>query len=130
MRTNIEQLIADMTSRFRRDHEQKFPYEGCRKVAALTGAKLADLIPDLDAYFSTIAGYCSWGAEIIDWPAPEVADAESKISQSFFERHAEYSSIKEVISKQNTPDLFDALERCEGMRLALLEILRTIITHR
>jgi hypothetical protein len=99
-----------------------FPYAGCRKLYALVGEEAKNLIPDLDLYFSDLAGYCSRGSRIVKMSARETSHAKKTASKSFFEIHPKYNSLRVFITETGTPDLFRELDLYEQMRVALLQI--------
>src|SRR5688572_25762057 len=45
----------------------RFPYDDIRELFRKAGNAYEGFIPDLDLYFSTIVGYCSWGKRILNW---------------------------------------------------------------
>lgn len=99
-----------------------FPYADCRKMQVLAGDQAADLIPDLDAYFADLAGYCSRGSRIARMSPEEFLKMKKTVEKSFFEKHPQYEAIRKFITESDTPVLFRGLELSEQMRVALLNI--------
>jgi hypothetical protein len=117
--------VSDVFSTIERlylEFRHPFPYADCRKMQVLADDQAADLIPDHDAYFADLAGYCSRGSRIARMSPEEFLKMKRASEKSFFEKHPEYQAIKSFISKSGTPDLFRDLELTEKMRAALLEI--------
>ena len=77
-------------------------------------------MPDLDLYFSTLAGYCSWGKRLLTWDDETVKTAKAYAAQGFFERHPEYGSLLPFIDQSG---LNQELDIHEEMRTALLALL-------
>jgi len=115
-------IFATILSLYQDDLRNPFPYTDCRKIRSLAGVKLEDLIPDLDMYFADLAGYCSRGNRIARMSPQEFLNLKEAASQSFFEKHPQYQSIRALITEKDTPDLFKDLDLHERMRFALLEI--------
>jgi hypothetical protein len=128
LNTRMEELIARVETLYKEAQGVPFPYQGCRKVLGKEKSPLDDLIPDLDLFFSDIAGYCSWGHRIVNWTPEEMRNAYTKMSRSFFEIHPKYNSIRSSISESEVPDLHQAMMRYDSMRKALLELLEDLST--
>lgn len=98
-----------------------FPYGDIRRVRQKAGASYDGLIPDLDLYFSTIAGYCSWGKRILGWDTEKRHEALTYASRGFFDRHPEYKSLLPFIKEES--ELNKQLDNIEQMRTALVRLL-------
>ena len=100
-----------------------FPYEDCRRLLAANPGEYKDLIPDLDQYFSMIAGYASSASLFDRWEQTRLGQARSDISNSFFEDHPEYDLLRPEINLSDTPHLHDRLELYETLRQLLLRLM-------
>jgi YxiJ-like protein len=126
--TKLRSLAGALGSLLQADMSEPFPYEDCRKVAALSGIRAEDLIPDLDLYFSELAGYCSWNGRILRWEPAKVKDVRERISLAFFEKYAKYQVLETFISESETPHLLRKLALHEEMRERLAAILDQLPT--
>jgi len=126
MKPTEDKLLGDLFEKITNLYQQArgpFPYAGCRKLYALVGEEAKDLIPDLDLYFSALAGYCSRGSRIVKMSAREISHAKKTANKSFFEMYPKYNSLGVFITEAGTPDLFRRLDLYKQMRVTLLEIL-------
>jgi hypothetical protein len=123
---SLQDLAKGLAYLLKKDMEKPFPYSDCRKAAALVGLRPGDVIPDLDVYFSELAGYCSWDGRILKWPPQKIATVRKQISKPFFERHAQYRVLQRVISEAETPDLVRDLALHEEMRNTLIAVLEQL----
>lgn len=116
--------LADRLARFHQEtRSTPFPYEGCRRLLRETPGAHEDLIPDLDLYFSNIAGYCSWGRRILKWPKEKREEAKNGLSLSFVEKYPKYTPLMVRITETSTPDLFREMMLHENIRKELLGII-------
>jgi hypothetical protein len=76
----IRDLAIEIKRLYEEDDRHPFPYEGCRFLLANLGDEFKILIPDLDTYFSEIAGYSSWGPSILKWPEEKVREAHGRVA--------------------------------------------------
>lgn len=120
---SIQEMIRELQSSYQEACGVSFPYDGSRHLLQEVGGSYEDLIPDLDMYFSTIAGYCSWGERILKWPPEKIVEAQNRIAVSFFEKHPQYKPFEVAITESETPDLFAQMASYERMRTRLLELL-------
>jgi hypothetical protein len=127
---NIKELIRELQSSYGEACDGRFPYEGSRNLLREGGGSYEGLIPDLDVYFSTIAGYCSWGEKILKWPQEKIVEAQNRIAASFFEKHPQYKPLEVAITETKTPDLFAQMVSHEKMRTRLLELLDRLSIER
>ena len=117
-------LLAEFAGQlFEKDKAQPFPYADCRRAAALAFIPLKHLIPDLDLYFSDLAGYCSWGVRILSWSPEKVSTVRKHISKSFFEKHPQYRCLLEAVPVEKAPALLADLALHEEMRRTLIQLL-------
>lgn len=133
----INSFMEEIAAGFRRTLEEElskpFPYDDCRRVLAKAGeiadGEIADgLIPDLDLYFSDIAGYCSYGKKLLGLPQNELAAARATLETSFFEKHPEYRALAPWINEIETPRLSADLSRHEEVRCRLLELISCLLS--
>jgi hypothetical protein len=122
-KADLETIASELKNLYVEDCRTPFPYAGARRLLQEAGGGYEDLIPDLDLYFSTIAGYCSWGKTILNWPRAKVDEARKRVSDSFFNRHPKYKALEKVINESVAPDLYAELRLHEEMRAKLLELL-------
>jgi len=101
-----------------------FPYEGCRAVLTLSLGEFEGLIPDLDMFFSRIAGYASVVIKVDSWPASRFSRAEADLANSFFEEHPEYELLERDITDDLAPDLAEQLRFFEQLRVEILKLAR------
>ena len=109
-----------LASLYKKSSESAFPYQKVRELLQKAGISSSNLVPDLDLYFSTLAGYCSWGKRLLTWDDETVKTAKAYATQGFFERHPEYGSLLPFIDQS---DLNQELNIHEEMRTALLALL-------
>lgn len=127
-----EQTLAEAVELERVYHEKllkPFPYADCRHVMAQVGEFDEGLIPDLDLYFSNVAGYCSWGKRLQRMPRPELLAARATLTRSFFEKHPEYLPLTALINEADTPTLFGDLKLHEELRNRLLAIIPALLAE-
>jgi hypothetical protein len=104
-----------------------FPYEACRS-AQRDDPRYAALIPDLDSYFSELAGYRSWGRRILTWPEEKVESVRRRLEMSFGERFPAYRDLQTSSADRN--ELRKALETAERTRTLLLALLHQLQSER
>ena len=105
------------------DHSP-FPYEGCRAVLALAPGEFEGLIPDLDLFFSRIAGHASVVSKINSWSSSRISQAKAELVNSFFEEHPEYELLQRDITDELAPDLAEQLRFYEHLRVEILKLAR------
>ncbi len=93
----------------------KFPYKDCYALQKMYPKQTANIIPDLDEYFSFIAGYSSSATRLSSRSKDELRYAVPKLRRSFFDKHPEYAAIKVAIAQSETlsrrMDVVDELRR-------------------
>ena len=104
-----------------------FPYEACRSVQR-DDPRYAELIPDLDNYFSELAGYRSWGRRILTWPEEKIDDVRRRLQVSFGERLPAYRDLPTLSADRSA--LGKALETAERTRTLLLALLDELQAER
>jgi len=112
----------------------KWPIDGHRlplwkssKTASEGWYQLQQPGTDLDLYFSTLAGYCSWGKRLLTWDDEKVREAKAYATQGFFEKHPEYRSLLPFIDQS---DLNQELGIYEEMRTALFALVISLAHSR
>ncbi|MGH9846072.1 MAG: YxiJ family protein [Blastocatellia bacterium] len=129
----MEEIAAGFRQTLEEDLSKPFPYDDCRRVLARAGdiadGDIADgLIPDLDLYFSDIAGYCSHGKKLLNMPKDDLVAARATLERSFFEKHPEYRALAVWINEIETPMLFAEINRHEEVRCKLLELISNLLS--
>lgn len=125
--SNIKVITGELLQLYEEKRRSPFPYAGCGKILRETGQRYDGLIPDLDLYLSSIAGYCSWGHGILKWPKEKIEETKERLSRSFFEIYPQYKPLMPMITESATPDLYTDLALHEKMRLKLLDILSRLL---
>ncbi len=123
MKDNALNSLADELGRLCKEDVRPFPYNDVRVLRQQARKRWLDLVPDLDMHFSTIAGYCTWGRRILDWPQDKVQEVRASLAQTFFEQHREYLPLELKINANDTPALYADLLLYETMRQTLLTLL-------
>lgn len=127
--SEIEDLLLELDQLDDRDR-RPFPYDGCRKVKTQDRqGVLKDLIPDLDMYFSEIAGYRNSGKRILGWPQEKLEEAQRRLTRTLFDRHPMYISLQNL-HREEAPDLYDHMHETERARVVLLRLIETLQTGR
>jgi hypothetical protein len=62
----------------------------------------ANIIPDLDEFFSFIAGYCSSATRLGARPSDEIQNAIAVLKKSFVDKHPGYGPIGEAMDQTET----------------------------
>ena len=114
-----EQIEALYASSFR----GPFPYDDCLWLADCIGKPSSDLIPELDWYFSSIAGYSSSASRLANRTPEELRAAERFLTKDFFLYFPDLNCYRHLIDKENTPRLYQRLIIAEQMRQGLLVLL-------
>lgn len=123
--SEIETLLLELEQLDRGDRGP-FPYDGCRKVKALDREGVfKNLIPDLDLYFSEVAGYRSSGKRMLRWPDEKLQAAHRCLSRSLFERYPMYNSLQSL-RREEAPDLYDCIRETERARVVLLRLIEAL----
>jgi hypothetical protein len=121
----IEDFLAELKMLRESDHGP-FPYEGCRWLRSAIADRHDGLVPDLDMYFSEIAGYRSWGKKILTWSDEKIATVESRTARSFFGRFPAYAGLKPLLQVAEASDVRLALQNADRTREVLLQLLGEI----
>lgn len=123
-----DSLVPDII-RLCKESSNPFPYGDCRSLLHRYGESYEDFIPHLDLYLSDIAGYCGWGAGLLNWSRQKIQEALPKIEKSFFEKHPEYGALEGAITKTGTPELYATLRLHEELRRNLLNLLTALLSR-
>jgi hypothetical protein len=124
----VNEMIIELSNLYEESHGP-FPYSDCRKLIGKEVKRYEDLTADLNMYFSTIAGYCSWGKRILKWSNDQVKEAEARLEKTFFEKYPQYGALKHLITEANTPDLYKEMTVYESMRALLLSVFSQLQTN-
>lgn len=120
----------DMGTRIERLHASSFkgpfPYDDCRWLADNAHRPDSDLIPALDWYFGTVAGYGSSASRLSKRSPEELRDAERLLSKDFFHHFPDLAAYRSFIDKEHTPRLHERMCIVEEMRTGLLQLLGAI----
>ena len=106
-----------------------FPYEDCRWLAAHENQPAEDLIPELDMYFSNVAGYSSSASRLGERSRNALRTARETLAKDFFETYPALERYKSLITPGNTPKLYEQMRVTEQLRLGLLDVLGTLSTE-
>jgi hypothetical protein len=101
----------------------RFPYSDCYWIAQKAPIESEDLIPELDWYFGTIAGYCSSASRLGNRSKEDLQKAKKSLALKFFEVFPRLAPIERLITQDQTPKLYEEMKYTEQARLALLELL-------
>lgn len=125
--TNLIAQAERLASLYQEISRSAFPYYEVRKLLRKAGTSCDELIPDLDLYFSTLAGYCSWGRRLLMWDDEKVQEAKAFVTQGFFDRYPEYGWLEPFIRQS---DLIKQLGTYEEMRKGLFTLLISLEHYR
>lgn len=125
----LEETLIELQRILKEDLSKPFPYDDCRRVLAKAGVTGADLISYLDLYFGDIAGYCSWGKNLLRMSKDDLNGARALLARSFFEKHPEYLPLTALINETDTPTLFAELGLYDKVRLQLLAVIAELLSE-
>lgn len=121
-----DQLVAEVSELFNKGIPGPFPYDDCRTLLRVNPKKYEDLIPALDLFFSTVAGYGSWGSKVLQWNPGQIQKATEDLTNNFFEKHPLYEPLLPLVTSSDTPHLYSALKAHESLRQNLIELLKLL----
>jgi hypothetical protein len=121
------ELAQELERLYEREFIHKFPYQDCYKLQKLHPRIAHALVPDLDVYFSFIAGYGSSATTLHQRPNVELRDALPKLKRSFYEACPKYTRLSKYITDKETPALFHDLEVSDRLRLGLATLIAEFI---
>ncbi len=124
-------LLAEEIKRICAEEGQSpFPSANCRELMSDFPFDDHWFAMYLDTYCSDIAGHCSHGKNIMQWPEEKLRLVHGQTNFNFFELHPQYANLQRLITKSDTPDLFEELKLYEQLRQQLLVLLSELIRLR
>jgi hypothetical protein len=99
-----------------------FPYNDCLQLLKERSAPAGTLIPELDWYFGTVAGYSHSASRLKASSVAELQAAEKVLSKGFFDHFPQLESYRELIDEERTPELHRNLDVAERLRSGLLTL--------
>ncbi|MGH9854253.1 MAG: YxiJ family protein [Blastocatellia bacterium] len=124
---DLTEQAAELRRVFKEDLSRPFPYQDCRKVFAEAGDHDEGFIPDLDLYWSDLAGYCSWGKGILGWPEEKLSEVKRNLEKSFLDRHPQHQKLVSLVTENQTPDLYGQMAQYEDIRATLLQLISELL---
>lgn len=119
-----QSLAAEVEERYGSEFVGKFPYKDCYAIQKMYPKQAASLIPDLDEYFSFIAGYSSSASRLSARSGEELRNAIPKLKRSFFEKHPEYRPLEGAIAQ--TTMLSRKMKVADEVREKLITIMERL----
>jgi hypothetical protein len=120
-------LAQELERLYEREFLHKFPYQDCYKLQKLHPRVARALVPDLDLYFSFIAGYGSSATTLHRRSKVELRAALPKLKRSFYEACPKYNRLAKYITDSETPTLFHDLEVSDRLRFGLATLIAEFI---
>ena len=124
-----ESLAREITELFESDISP-FPSEDCRWLKCEFEANLDDLYTDLTMWFMTVAGYSSWGKQLLSWSEDKVRQVRDGIRYSFFDESPKYKWLEVHITEANTPGLYEEFKLYEQLRNKLCTLLDFMLSEK
>lgn len=121
---DVKLLAEDVQRRYAADFKGQFPYKDCYALQKTSPKLTESLIPDLDEYFSFIAGYSSSATRLDARSKNELHDAVSKLKRSFFDKHPNYRPLGEAIAQ--TVTLSRKIQVADELRRDLITIIERL----
>jgi hypothetical protein len=121
----LKSLALEVERRYGSDFVGRFPYKDCYALQKAYPKQTASIIPDLDEYFSFIAGYSSSAIRLGTRSEDELRNAVPKLRRSFFEKHPEYAEIKEAIGQMEV--LHHKMQVADELRQDLVTIMERLV---
>jgi hypothetical protein len=125
----MKEAADELRRLYEKELRKPFPYEDCKRVMEESGMKGTVLIPDLDIYWSDLAGYASLGKKILNWPRGKMLEARARMEKSFFELHPKYLSLAPLITEMKTPDLTSRMALYEKLRVEMIDLLSRLLSE-
>ena len=126
----IEERIEELRTVYHKELRRPMPYEDCRKIMGEPGGRHEDIIPDLDTYTYLIAS-CSIGTgKLVARPSDYLRDTRKWLSLTFFEQYPRYADLEKLITRENTPKLYEELRVYEHARQLVLELIDAVLSSR
>jgi len=127
MRDEIKLKSSRVESLFKTEFIGKFPYDDCYKLQKQNPFLTKSLIPDLDIYFSFIAGFSSSATRLTKRSLDELQKAIPRLKMSFFDMYPSYVALRELINPTNTKKLYRDLHIADALRSSLIELIESVI---
>ncbi|MES2463229.1 MAG: hypothetical protein V4671_21825 [Armatimonadota bacterium] len=99
----------------------------CRGFEVINDREIGDFVPDLAWYDAKISGIASWGKWAVPWDDKRIKMAEDITKRSFFEDHPEYQILRNKITSEDTPVLYEYIVFQEAVRTGVLQILALLV---
>jgi hypothetical protein len=126
LNNHCQEKLEILKTLYKFDSLHQFPSEDCQKVLKAKKNQSEDFMFELISYFSTIAGYSSWGKRALRWNYEQITAAEKLLEKSFFEAFPKFAELKQTVTEKNTPKLYNQLLLHDLMRLTLLDVISEI----
>jgi YxiJ-like protein len=127
VKTGTGALAQAVETHYNSGFGKKFPYEDCYKLQRENPPLTDGLVPDLDMYFSFVAGYSCNANSLGDRPLEELRNAIPKLKKSFFDAYPRYKPLTEFITAANTPALYLRLQAADDLRRDLVTIMEKLV---
>lgn len=121
---------TDIQNLYKTSFMDNFPHDDCYRLVQKTQRPGADLIPELDSYFGTIAGYSSSAVRLEDRSLQELEEARNILSRTFFDIYPGLQLYAALITPTETPKLHYTMQVAEKLRMSLLDLLDGIMPFR
>ena len=126
-RSDFDTVAKDVEQSYATRSRHPFPYKDCYKLQKLQPRLAHGLIPDLDLYFSFVAGYSSSATRLKNRPIEELRVAIPKLLKSFFDTMPRYRTLRKHITPKNTPELYEELRTINDLRRSLAVLMNQLI---
>jgi hypothetical protein len=123
LNNHCQEKLEILKTLYKFDSLHRFPSEDCQKVLEAKKYQSEDFTFELISYFSTIAGYSSWGKRALRWNYEQISAAEKLLEKSFFETFPKFAELGKIVTEKNTPKLYNQLLLHDLMRLTLLDVI-------
>ena len=124
--SRIEALGRSLEERYRSKMCVRFPYEDCRHLHKRFPSIADGLVPDLDMYFSFIAGFSSSASRLDERPYSQISSAIPRLRLSFFKANPQYNPLARELRTPECKRLFEALRDHDQARIDLLTIMKPL----
>lgn len=128
------ETLTETLNKLYEDILHPFPYADIRHIyKTVTSRKIRTrraidkgFIPDLDYYWSSIAGCSSWGKKAPRRAFEKRLKLARLLDEEFFDKHPEYQPVRRWITEANTPYLYRDFVLHEEMRVNALALYRLL----
>jgi hypothetical protein len=124
---STDRLAREVEDKYQRDFVHPFPYQACYRIQRLKPRLTRGLVPDLDTFFSFIAGYSSSATHLRNRTKDELARAIPKLKRSFYEAYPRYESLEEFIARPENEALQHDLRVADQLRSALVVLMEQLV---